>query len=176
MMIIVEGPDGTGKTTLCKKIAEKYSIKYYKESLSYQERLSPDYDGYFHYFELVNMIYHSKEKMVCDRLHLGEFVNPLIYKDGRRPLTIKEINEIEFSVQDEAILISTTSNDDFIYNSLQNRGDDVAKTENVRYMKFLYDHITELSNIKNKIIWDPSEDIDYKKIFKKLDVFFKKNN
>lgn len=176
MIIIVEGTDGTGKSTLCKKISQHYDIKYFKETLSYEERLSPEYDGFTHYFKLVNMIYHSKEKMVCDRLHLGEFVNPIIYKDGRKPLTIKEISEIEFPIQDESILISTTSNNNFIRNSLTSRGDDVAKIENIDYMKFLYEHVTELSTIKNKINWDPSEDINYKKIFEKLDVFFKKNN
>ena len=176
MIIIVEGTDGTGKSTLCKKIAEQYNISYYKEKLSYEERLSSDYDGFTHYFKLVNMIYHSKEKMVCDRLHLGEFVNPIIYKDGRKPLTIKEISEIEFPIQDEAILISTTSSDNFIRNSLSVRGDDVAKVENIKYMKFLYEHVSQLSSIKNKINWDPLEDINYNKIFQKLDVFFKKNN
>ena len=174
MIIIVEGTDGTGKSTLCKKIAEHNNITYYKEKLSYEERLSSDYDGFTHYFKLVNMIYHSKEKMVCDRLHLGEFVNPIVYKDGRKPLTIKEISEIEFPIQDESILISTTSSDSFIRNSLSVRGDDVAKIENIRYMKFLYEHVTELSSIKNKILWDPLEDINYNKIFQKLDVFFKK--
>ena len=176
MIIIVEGTDGTGKSTLCKKIAKHYNITYYKEKLSYEERLSSDYDGFTHYFKLVNMIYHSREKIVCDRLHLGEFVNPIIYKDGRKPLTIKEISEIEFPIQDESILISTTSSDSFIRNSLSVRGDDVAKVENIRYMKFLYEHVTELSSIKNKILWDPLEDINYNKIFQKLDVFFKKNN
>lgn len=169
MLIIIEGPDGSGKSTLAKNISEKYNFDYFKESLSYQERLKSDYDGYTHYFELLEYLRFSNKNIVCDRLHLGEFVNPLIYKDGRNPLTVEQINEIEFSILNESILINAIPSIDFINDSLKTRGDDVAKVDNIKYMIFLYSLIFNLSTIKNKIEWDVSKDKNYEKIFSEID-------
>lgn len=169
MLIIVEGPDGSGKTTLVKKISEKFKFEYYKESLSYKERLSPSYDGYKHYFELLEMLRFSNKDYVCDRLHLGDFVNPIIYKDGRDPLTFEQINEIEFSITDEAILIGAIADPNFIRDSLSIRGDDVAEPQNIKYMNFLYKMAFDFSTIKNKFLWDVSQDKNYIKIFEELE-------
>jgi Cdc6-like AAA superfamily ATPase len=177
MIIIVEGTDGVGKTTLTKEIAKTFNFKYYKEDITYQQRLSSDYNGFEHYFKLLQSLYLSNENIICDRLHLGEFVNPLIYKDGRDPLTVKEISEIEFHIRDNAILIGCFTDIEFIKNSLIVRGDDIAKVENIKYMTFLYDLvINDISTIKNKILWDLQKDRYYDKIFEKIKILLKKNN
>lgn len=169
MLIIIEGPDGSGKTTLVKKISEKYGFEYFKESLTYHQRLQPSYNAYKHYFELLEMLKLSNKDYVCDRLHLGDFVNPLVYKDGRDPLTIEQINEIEFSITDEAILIGAIADPNFIRDSLSIRGDDVAEPQNIKYMHYLYKLGFNLSSIKNKILWDVSSDKNYIKIFEELE-------
>ena len=169
MLIIVEGADGSGKTTLVKKISEKFNFEYYKESLTYHQRLSSDYNGYQHYFELLEMLKFSNKNYVCDRLHLGDFVNPLIYKDGRDPLTIDQIEQIEFSVKESAILIGAIADQNFIRDSLSIRGDDVAEPQNIKYMNYLYKLAFDFSTIKNKILWDVSLDKNYLKIFAELE-------
>lgn len=169
MLIIVEGPDGCGKTTLAKKISEKFNFEYYKESLSYNQRLSSDYNGYKHYFELLEMLRLSGKNYVCDRLHLGDFVNPLIYKDGREPLTINQIHEIELCIKEESILIGSIADYKFIVESLSIRGDDVAEPKNIKYMSYLYKLAFDFSTIKNKFLWDVSEDKNYIKIFEKIE-------
>jgi adenylate kinase family enzyme len=173
MLIIIEGSDGCGKTSLVKKISEKYGIKPYKESLTYHERLLPKYDGYKHYFELLEMLRFSDQDHVCDRLHLGDFVNPLIYKDGRDPLTIEQIKEIEFSIKEHSILIGAIADPNFIRDSLSIRGDDVAEPKNIKYMNYLYKMAFDFSTIKNKILWDVSQDKNYIKIFTELEKFLK---
>ena len=57
MIIIVEGTDGVGKTTLTKEIAKTFNFKYYKEDITYQQRLSSDYNGFEHYFKLLQSLY-----------------------------------------------------------------------------------------------------------------------
>jgi adenylate kinase family enzyme len=169
MLIIIEGPDGSGKTTLTKKIIEKFNFQYYKENLTYHQRLLPDYNGYKHYFELLEMLRFSDKDYVCDRLHLGDFVNPLIYKDGRDPLTIEEIEQIEFGIRDNTILIGAIADQKFIRDSLSVRGDDVAQPQNIKYMNYLYKLAYDFSTIKNKILWDVSQDKNYLKIFSELE-------
>lgn len=169
MLIIIEGPDGSGKSTLAKTISEKFGFEYYKENLTYEQRLNPNYDGFKHYFELIEYMHLSNKNLVCDRLHLGEFVNPLIYKDGRDPLTLEQIEQVEFSIKNNSILIGAIADKNFIIDSLNFRGDDVAKKENIKYMSFLYLLIFELSTIKNKIFWDIYNDKNYIKIFTELE-------
>ena len=169
MLIIVEGADGSGKTTLVKEISKKFNFEYYKESLTYAQRLSSDYDGYKHYFELLEMLRFSSKNYVCDRLHLGDFVNPLIYKDGRDPLTFEQIEQIEFGIKENAILIGAIADKNFIRDSLSIRGDDIAEPQNIKYMNYLYKLAFDLSSIKNKILWDVSVDKKYLKIFSELE-------
>jgi hypothetical protein len=169
MLIVIEGPDGCGKSTLAQKISENFDFKYYKEVLTYAERLDSNYNGYEHYFKLVEYMILSRENYVCDRLHLGEFVNPLIYKDGRDPLTLEQIEQIEFGIKSNSILISAIASEDFINDTLNNRGDDIAKKDNIKYMIFLYSFIFNLSTIENKINWDVSLDKNYIKIFTEID-------
>jgi adenylate kinase family enzyme len=169
VLIIVEGADGSGKTTLVKEISKKFNFEYYKESLTYAQRLSSDYDGYKHYFELLEVLRFSNKNYVCDRLHLGDFVNPLIYKDGRDPLTFEQIEQIEFGIKENAILVGAIADKNFIRDSLSIRGDDVAEPQNIKYMNYLYKLAFDLSSIKNKILWDVSVDKNYLKIFSELE-------
>lgn len=169
MLIIVEGPDGSGKTTLVKKISEKFNFEYYKEILTYDQRLDPNYNGFKYYFELLETLKFSDKNYVCDRLHLGDFVNPLIYKDGRDPLTIEEIEEIEFSIRESSILIGAIADVNFVKDSLSNRGDEIAVSQNIKYMNYLYRLGFNFSTIKNKILWDVSLDKNYIKIFTELE-------
>lgn len=42
MVVIVEGLDGVGKTTLCKQIVEKYNFEYIKESHTDDDKIKQD--------------------------------------------------------------------------------------------------------------------------------------
>ena len=115
------------------------------------------------------MLRFSGKNYVCDRLHLGDFVNPLIYKDGRDPLTFEQIEQIEFGIKESAILIGAIADKNFIRDSLSIRGDDIAEPQNIKYMNYLYKLAFDLSSIKNKILWDVSVDKNYLKIFSELE-------
>ena len=76
MIVIIEGCDGTGKTTLAKKIAKKFKLKYLHES-------APPKPGYEYYAEKALTL---PNNCVVDRFHLGECVYPRIKKGKRYPL------------------------------------------------------------------------------------------
>jgi hypothetical protein len=73
MITIIEGADGTGKTTFAMKLAQRHNAKYLhadkpKESIWYKEYINPI----------------TSDNMVLDRWHLGEIVWPHIF--GRESL------------------------------------------------------------------------------------------
>jgi len=65
--IIVEGCDGTGKTTLCKKLAEKYDL----DVVHITSKDPNDFDFYRETLRKTNVVY--------DRHFLGELIYPKIY-------------------------------------------------------------------------------------------------
>jgi hypothetical protein len=167
-LIVIEGSDSSGKSTLVDHL-RKRGYEYFKESLAYKDRLLPGYDGYMHYFQTVSNLSQTGNKFICDRLYIGEAVNPIIRKDGRKPLTIKEIHEIEKPIIDSALLITTKPSPFFIETGFKVRGEDVAQTEDIPYLLYLYEHFHDLSSLKNKYIFNVEEDMSYKKIDKYLD-------
>lgn len=68
MTVIVEGPDGAGKTTLAKALAEEFELEYHHEGPPQTT------DVFGHYLHLV-----MQPNVVLDRLALGELVyGPLL--------------------------------------------------------------------------------------------------
>jgi len=73
MLIIIEGPDKSGKTTLARAIEKKFGYKY-----EHFGPPGPDPAGEYARF-LINL----KEPTVCDRFYLGEQVyGPLLRKES----------------------------------------------------------------------------------------------
>ena len=61
-MLIVEGPDGVGKTTLCRSLLEKLPGHVY----AHFSRLPPDFDYYWGYLD------RASRRVVQDRFHMSE--------------------------------------------------------------------------------------------------------
>lgn len=73
MLIIIEGPDNTGKTTLARHLQEVFSLDYIHCS-------KPKTDNpYLEYCELADSI---KKPTVIDRAHLGEYVYGTLWRGG----------------------------------------------------------------------------------------------
>lgn len=168
--ILIESHDGAGKTSLAEYISKTFNLDIYKESLSYQDRLKPEYNGYTHYKKLVKTL---PKNIVIDRLHIGEAVNPIIRKDGRKPLTLEQIHDIETSIKERTLLITCLTDERVVENTFKTRGEDVAKAEDIKYLAYLYHHFHQLSSIKNKIVFNYLEDMSYQKIKKQIEDFLK---
>ena len=75
MIIILEGPNGVGKSSLAKNLSALLGIPYRKEN-------KPDRPGFQYYLERAKTL----DDVILDRFHLGERVYPQIKQDGRVPL------------------------------------------------------------------------------------------
>jgi broad-specificity NMP kinase len=126
MITIIEGVDGTGKTTYAKRLAKQTNAKYLHadkptKQLWYKEYLSPL----------------KSQNMVLDRWHLGELVWPIVY--DRKSL----FNEDSFDLCNWTMaklgtrLILLTRSDDDIADELLKRGED-KEVEFVLHAKELF--------------------------------------
>jgi len=89
MVIIIEGENKCGKTTLSKYIEKEHGFKYIKCS-------QPKEGGpYKEYSEIIDELSKEpKENYIIDRFHLGEEVYGKIYR-GRSGLTQEQFQDIE---------------------------------------------------------------------------------
>lgn len=121
MKVILEGCDGTGKTTLAKLLAERYGL-----DICHCTQYDPaDYNFYLHTMR--------KENVVWDRHTLGELIYPKVF--GRTPkLCVTEARELMLIAQQLGVkifiltadieviksrLISRGSEDDRILNKIE---------------------------------------------------------
>jgi len=126
MITIIEGVDGTGKTTFAKRLAEKNNSDYLHadkptQKTWYEEYLTPI----------------KNTNMVLDRWHLGELVWPVIY--DRESLFDEESFDLcnwTLSKLGTKLIILTRSDDD-IADELLKRGED-KEIELVLHAKELF--------------------------------------
>lgn len=120
-MIIIEGCDATGKSTLAKWLANELNFEYFKDGF---HRLGVEY--------YINNSLNKSTNIVSDRFHLGEYVYPVIKKDGRKPLELWEqwmIENILLSKKSMLILCHTSVSN--IYRNFDVRGEDFITKENI---------------------------------------------
>lgn len=80
MIVLIEGPDGSGKTTLCEVFVKKYGFHYIH--LGRQEDIEETYK------DLLNRLKGTKEDIVIDRAILSNEVYTKIY--GGQKLSAKK--------------------------------------------------------------------------------------
>jgi thymidylate kinase len=93
-IIVLEGPDGSGKTTVAQAISELYPGLY--ESLRCGPP-SPDTEPYWQYDGIIDqaeMLENDGKLVVIDRLHVGELVYGRIFR-GRSRLSIEQAQTLD---------------------------------------------------------------------------------
>ena len=123
MHVIIEGPDGIGKTTLANYIQDKYDLEIIHNDASVENTLA--------YYQSL-----CDGDKVIDRANLSELVYSIIY--GREPrMTVDD--QIDFFDEYTGIYIICYASD---YNDLKSRfntrGDTVEVSENLRKINELY--------------------------------------
>lgn len=112
MRVIVEGPNGIGKSTLIKHLQDKYALTYYhsnnktENTLEYHQNLIKD------------------NNVICDRFNLGEIVYPVIY--GRQTKMKYQEHETLFKQLNEMgamFILFIDSNGKTLNQRLTSRGD-----------------------------------------------------
>ena len=117
--IIIEGTDGTGKSTIADYISKSYDFEYYHSS-------DKTPNNYNYHFELLS----SDHKNVLDRFQIGEIIYPILF--GRKSkLSLNQVLMLA-RTEDTHTLILYSSSEEFLYNRLKNRGDD--DIDNIEYV------------------------------------------
>lgn len=147
MKVILEGPDGIGKSTLANYLCEKYNLKIIHSSNKTENTLD----------------YHNKliesDNIVLDRANLGEVVYPIVF--NRKPKMTWE-EQLDFINNFDGIYIIFYASD---FNDLKtrlfSRGDTEDVLNNAKEINSLYTLLAtiidkkiykiDISNINNQI-------------------------
>lgn len=140
MIIVIEGENKCGKTTLSKYIVEKYGFKYTKVS-------QPGPDGpYKEYTNILAFIKHG-ENVVIDRFHLGEEVYGPIYR-GKSGLTREQFQDIETLINRmNGILIYCYDSEKNIAQRFKEENEEFADVKKIAKTLELYKNVLKKSNL-----------------------------
>jgi thymidylate kinase len=146
MIIIVEGIDRVGKTTLCKKIEKECGYKYFKDNsgLDYFDLIKEnplikaDYLINRKFKDLLYMV-RKEENLVIDRFHLTEFVYDKIHRNIEWE-SVFLFDEEMAKLDTRLILVESED----IHESIKQHGSDL-RTHNMLFKSLFY-----ASKIKNK--------------------------
>jgi len=148
-MIILEGPNATGKSTLASLLCRDLNLKYYKVKITKETASKLDFKWYVEETQKLSQNY------LVDRWHLGQVVYPQLYKDGRVPLTIGQQHLLERILMVKGtLLIRCSASRKFMKHVYDTRGEkDLSFSESARECK-LFDYAYNRS-ILPKLIYSP---------------------
>lgn len=146
-MIILEGCDGTGKTTLAKKLIKDLGLTYFKKSV-------PEGDPFQDYLKTIG---EAEPTYIFDRLYLGERVYPQV-KPNRTPmaLTKKQLLERLLNAKGAILLLCHGTNDQILETFLS-RGEDFITFDEAKKVNSLYRVEYTQAMVYHKIAINPKE-------------------
>ena len=114
MIIIVDGVDGAGKTVLTKCISNCFKLYSYKE-------IKPRGNPYNRYIRLAKS---TPDNSIFDRFYICGMVYPVARNDGRVPLSIKQLHEIEkVLIKRKTLFIYANPSNNFMKQALIKKGE-----------------------------------------------------
>lgn len=124
-MIIIEGPDGVGKTTLVKKLVGALAYAEPGSTVEVRHKGPPSQHPLVEYEDdLLGYNPRHQHHIICDRWHVGEFVYPqVLNRDTRADTAVRRHIEL-FLKSRGAILVTLTDDVDAITGRLTSRGDE----------------------------------------------------
>lgn len=136
MKIIIEGCDGTGKTTLAKKLAERYGL----DIIHMTNQDSNTFGFYYHSI--------GKENVVWDRNMIGEIIYPSIF-DRKANIDYIDLKYlIERARKAGTIILVLTATNDVIFDRLMARGNEmVGILQNYKEINRRFCNIAILENL-----------------------------
>lgn len=124
MLIIIEGPDGAGKSTLATALRQQLILEgAAPDDVTMLKKGPPTADGFTEYLvPLASYLPGSGKHVICDRWHIGELVYPTIF--GRQPV----LDEAQFGYIDKflksrgAVLVPVNARTDTLLERVRARG------------------------------------------------------
>lgn len=155
MRVIIEGPDGAGKSTLVNYLIKNYNLEMIHSSSDTKNDLE-------YHLELI-----SKDDRVLDRANLGEIVYPVLYNREAKMSWDEQIDFMNKCMEEKVIYIIFYSSDfEVLKKRLFGRGDmqkvlDNAKTINCLFRLLAEQfgtfypnvHTIDISKVNDQIAW-----------------------
>lgn len=157
MLIIVEGPDGSGKTTLVKELTQHIVRTTNARVMGLHARPpKPGSDSFKEYVQpLLGYRTSDPFHVICDRWHLGECVYPKVL--GRdTDMTRDVFNSVEGFLESRgAIIVYPDASVHLLKKRLIERGDDLITPEMIPQIYTGYKHVMLQSRLP-VMRYDPS--------------------
>ncbi len=136
MLIIVEGPDGVGKSTLVERLASRLRLRLPTDTVEVLHRGVPTSHALDEYeTPLLSYRPGAGRHVICDRWHLGELVYPVIHRRGSTLDDATLWHITAFLRSRGALVVSVDRGDDYVLDTYSERGDpgwQVSELDNVR--------------------------------------------
>ena len=127
MRVIIEGPDGVGKSTLVKYIQDKYNLNMLHSSSSTK-------NDFEYHMDLI-----KDDNVVCDRCNLGEIVYPTIYGRKAKMNWSEQLDYMNYCNDNGVIyIIFYASNFEDLKERLFSRGDTEQVLKNAEKINLLF--------------------------------------
>lgn len=147
MVIIIEGIDRVGKTTLCKRLSETLNIPIYKHVGEFKYSKMDNENETDKMLQIIEICKLSNSFIIFDRFHLTDFVYGVLEREYDSHKAENNKNEIEEKLNEiGAILIVV--NPTSIVKSSKEHGKDLMMHNQ------LFKTLFSLAKIKNKIECD----------------------
>lgn len=131
-MILIEGMDGTGKTTLAREVAQRLHLEYVHERNT---------DQGFHRYVLLGL---NVGPVVSDRFHLSEAVYPVVKQDGRLPMLRWQQHMVErVLLRHGTVLVYCQTDEDAQTETFATRGETFVSASDVPLMRALYTDVVK---------------------------------
>lgn len=153
MIIIFEGPDNSGKTTIAKATAEKLHIPYFKYSVINKKNFllgSPDAILESSYYSL-QLLAHAKTDIIIDRHYPSEYVYGQVVRKKRNLKMLKEIDKKMAEIKGHLIVICYKNKDNF-------KEDDFVHKKYYKALKNEYVKFANKFTIANTLLLETSDE------------------
>ena len=134
MIVILEGPDGSGKTTLCDELV----AKGYKRISNLPREWPEQYDMYEYLFLKLIKNY---DNAVIDRSFISEIVYRIVKKDDKANITLYQILKL---LKDFPIKIIYCRSDTAFEDAISRGETYITTSAQHKYLTFVYDVIIDL--------------------------------
>lgn len=134
MIVILEGPDGSGKTTLCNNLV----AKGYKHISNLPREWPEQYDIYEYLFLKLIKNYNN---VVIDRSFISEIVYRIVKQDNKANINLCQILKL---LKEFPIKIIYCKSDTAFQDALSRGETYITTTAEHKYLTFVYDVIIDL--------------------------------